>query len=220
MADAITFVLTSCGRFDLLDRTLSSFFANNTAAIARYLVIEDSGDEAVRDVAARFPHPIEVIVNVPRLGQIASIDKAYATVTTPYVFHCEDDWRFLRPGFIEESRIVLEGDPTISVVSCRRLDQRRTLAFVLDAPVVRCGAVTYRRDERGHPFWGGYTFNPGLRRMADYRRLGSFARWGHEHDASLFFKKAGMTVGYLAEPACETTGADRRLPKPDLRRDA
>jgi glycosyl transferase family 2 len=101
----ITFVLTSCGRFDLLEETLSSFFRQNTALMARYLVIEDSGDDSVWRVAARFPFDIEVIVNQPSLGQIASIDRAYGTVTTPYVFHCEDDWRFFRPGFVEDVRL-------------------------------------------------------------------------------------------------------------------
>jgi Glycosyl transferase family 2 len=209
----ITFVLTSCGRFDLLEETLSSFFARNTAPIARYVLIEDSGDDAVREVAARFPFPIEVIVNRPSLGQIESIDKAYATITTPYVFHCEDDWRFFRQGFVEESLALLQHDPSISVVSCRRLD-KRSLAEVLGAPVMTVRGVPHRKD---YPWrnraWGGYTFNPGLRRMSDYRMLGSFKRWGNEEDASLFFNRMGMVVAYLDDPACETTGRERRLPK-------
>jgi hypothetical protein len=210
----ITFVLTSCGRFDLLEETLSSFFAQNTAPIARYLLIEDSGHDDVRKVAASFPFPIELIINWPSLGQIASIDKAYATVTTPYVFHCEDDWRFFRPGFVEDSLALLQRDNSISVVCCRRLDQKKKLAKVLDSPVNEIGGVTYRKvDPWRNRFWHGYTFNPGLRRMSDYRMLGSFKQWGDEKDASLFFKRKKMVVAYLADPACETTGAERRLPK-------
>jgi lauroyl/myristoyl acyltransferase len=211
----ITFVLTSCGRFDLLEETLSTFFAQNTAPIGRYVLIEDSGDKAVRKVAARFPFPLEVIVNKGSLGQIASIDKAYATVTTPYVFHCEDDWRFFRPGFIEESLVLLQHDPAISVVCSRRLEnQRQSLVEVLDSPLLTNQGVAYRKaDPWRNRRWHGYTFNPGLRRMSDYRMIGSFKRWGNEGDASLFFKRKGMVVAYLADPACETTGAERRLPK-------
>jgi hypothetical protein len=210
----ITFVLTSCGRFDLLEETLSSFFAQNTAPIARYLLIEDSGDESVRKVAARFPFHIEVIVSRPSLGQIASIDKAYATVTTPYVFHCEDDWRFFRAGFVEESLSLLKHDPSISVVCCRRLAQNIFSQQVCDLPVNTIGGVDHRKaDPWLDRVWHGYTFNPGLRRMSDYRMLGSFKRWGDESDASLFFKRKRMVVAYLAAPACETTGAKRRLPK-------
>ena len=211
----VTFVLTSCGRFDLLEETLSSFFAHNTAPIARYLIIEDSGLYAVRKVTARFPFPIEVIVNRPSLGQFASIDKAYATVTTPYIFHCEDDWRFFRSGFIEDSLALLQLDRSISVVCSRRLEnQRKNLSCVLDAPVVTIRGIGYRKaDPWRNRLWHGYTFNPGLRRMSDYRMLGSFKRWGDESDASLFFKRKRMVVAFLATPACETTGAKRRLPK-------
>jgi hypothetical protein len=171
-------------------------------------------------VAERFPFPIEVIVNRPSLGQIASIDKAYATITTPYVFHCEDDWRFVRAGFVEDSLALLQLDPSIAVVCSRRQDQRKR-SRVLDAPLVTIGGVAHRRpDPWRDRFWHGYTFNPGLRRMSDYRMLGSFTRWGDESDASLFFKRKGMSVAYLAVPACETTGAKRRLPKQNPVRNA
>ena len=43
----ITFVLTSCRRFDLLERTLESFVATNDYPIQRYIIIEDSEDEGV-----------------------------------------------------------------------------------------------------------------------------------------------------------------------------
>lgn len=84
----ITFVLTSCGRFDLLAETLRTFVACNTAPIARWLVVEDSGREEVRDVVRGAGVPIELIVNDPPVGQMTSIDRAYATVDTPYIFHC------------------------------------------------------------------------------------------------------------------------------------
>jgi len=40
------FVLTSCARFDLLVETMLTLLEHNTAPIARYVVIEDAGDEA------------------------------------------------------------------------------------------------------------------------------------------------------------------------------
>ena len=44
----ITLVVTSCGRFDLLKRTLASFDLFNTADIREVFITEDSGDDAVR----------------------------------------------------------------------------------------------------------------------------------------------------------------------------
>jgi hypothetical protein len=213
--DAITFVITSCGRFDLLEQCLASFLAHNTAPIGRYLLVEDSGDHRVHDVAGKFDVPIEVIVNDPPLGHIAAIDRAYARVATPYIFHCEDDWRFFRSGFVEESLVLLKNDPAATAVICRRPGQTEGTSLVFETcPVQSIEHVRYRKP---HPWMVpqllGYSFNPGLRRLSDYRLLGSFARWGHETDASLYFKVRGRTIAILADPACETTGGDRRLPK-------
>jgi hypothetical protein len=59
--------------------------------------------------------------------------------------------------------------------------------------------------------WGGYTFNPGLRRTRDIRALGSFAALGHEGEASAWFKARGMRLAALEQPACETTGQLRHV---------
>ena len=51
-----------------------------------------------------------MIINEKRLGQMKSIDKAYSEVDTEYIFHCEDDWKFFKNGFIEKSMKLLEED--------------------------------------------------------------------------------------------------------------
>ena len=37
------------------------------------------------------------------VGQLAAIDMAYSLVETEYIFHSEDDWLYIKPGYIEES---------------------------------------------------------------------------------------------------------------------
>lgn len=216
----ITFVLTSCGRFDLLAETLRTFLACNTAPVARYVVVEDSGDASVRDVVAGLGVPVDVIVNEARRGQVASIDLAYRTVATPYIFHCEDDWRFFRSGFVEESRTVLEGDAAISLVNGRRFGQNASFdAEHGDAPLRRVGGVAVRVPSiHASEVWGGYGFNPGLRRLADYRRIGSFAGRGHEKHVSMWFKRQGMGTASLADPAYETIGQGRHVSDPTIPR--
>lgn len=214
----ITFVLTSCGRFDLLAETMRTFLSFNGAPIARYVVIEDSGDEAVRDVVAGLGVDVDVIVNATRLGQMASIDRAYGTVDTPYIFHCEDDWRFFRGGFVEDSLRVLDGDATISLVNGRRLGQNRYFdAMHGTAPLRNVNGVAVRVPPLdASEIWGGYGFNPGLRRLSDYRRIGSFADRGHEKHASMWFKRQGMGSVSLEEPAYETIGQGRHLRDPTV----
>ncbi len=210
---SITFVLTSCGRFDLLADTISSFLAFNTAPIARYVIVEDSGDAAVRDVLGFFGVKFELTLNDPPLGQMKSIDLAYAGVETPYIFHCEDDWRFFRSGFIEESLLLLERVERISAVICRREGQNPDHdKLVHSAGVRRTRDVEFRQPALdAHELWGGYSFNPGLRRLADYRRIGSFSACGHEFEASQWFKRNGMGIAILEHPACETTGHGRHV---------
>ena len=209
----ITFVLTSCGRFDLLAQTLQTFLASNTAAISRYVIVEDSGDRQISDVLASFDVRFELLINDPPRGQMASIDLAYSGVHTPYIFHCEDDWRFFRGGFVEESLQLLEQIATISTVKCRRPGQNDLHdQVVYSAGVSRLGDIEYRQPALdAHPIWGGYSLNPGLRRLSDWRALGSFAACGHEIDLSQWFKRNGMGIASLERPACETTGHGRHV---------
>jgi hypothetical protein len=214
--DAVSVVLTSCGRFDLLDRTLASFLRHNTHPIAQFLIAEDSGAEQVHGVLARHPFPFEVLVNDPPVGQIASIARAYARVTSPWVFHCEDDWPFTRPGFIEPSLGILKAHPEVSVVNvvCRGVLEQ------MDAALDRCPVL----DHRGTPFriippeadplWFGYSFNPGLRRTAELRGLGDLRAIGHECDLSRHFKARGMTMAVLDEGAALHLGEGRHVADP------
>jgi hypothetical protein len=218
--DAITFVITSCGRFDLLKRCLESFFKYNTAPISRYLLVEDSGNHHVHEVIAKFDVPIEVMVNDPPLGQMSAIDRAYGRVVTPYIFHCEDDWRFFRSGFIEDSLVLLKYNLSITAVIPRRPGQNLAIDRVFKhCPAQSISHVSYRKPGPWFdPEWLGYCFNPGLRRLSDYKSLGSFVRCGHEEDASVYFKMRGRTIAVLDNPACETLGMERRLPKQTVKR--
>ena len=44
MKEKVTFVLTSCGRVDLLDPTLESFFKKNSYRLEELFLVEDSVD--------------------------------------------------------------------------------------------------------------------------------------------------------------------------------
>ena len=211
----VTSVIVSAGRFDLLETTLDSFLQHNSAAIARYVLIEDSGGTEVLDLLEKYSVEFDVLINDPPIGAYASVDRAYESVTTPYIFHCEDDWRFFRSGFVEESKVLLDAFPRISTVMCRRPGQTAMSDLIYQGELQEHRGIAFRCAPRlVHPHWLGYSFNPGLRRTADYKKIGSFSRWGMEIDASIFFKRMGMTMAVLEEPACETTGYKRHVPDP------
>src|SRR5262245_61091896 len=114
----VTLVVTSCGRPDLLERTLESFFALNTYPLAQTIIIEDG---PANPPAFAVPG-LTYIANEVRIGQVNSIDRAYSCVRTPYVLHWEDDWETYRGGFIEPSIEILERYPEILQVALRAHD--------------------------------------------------------------------------------------------------
>jgi hypothetical protein len=123
-------VITSCGRFDLLYRTLDSFFKQNTYKhINQIIIIDDSGnaekafraiDSMVKELYSHFE--IRILINEVNIGQVKSIDLAYSYVQNPYIFHLEDDWEFYGHGFIEESMAILENYSWIITVWLRSHD--------------------------------------------------------------------------------------------------
>ena len=52
-----------------------------------------------------------------------SLENGVKFIKTPYVFHCEDDWEFYCPGFIELSMEILKKNEKISQVLLRSYDE-------------------------------------------------------------------------------------------------
>ena len=189
----VTAVVTSCDRHDLLSRTIRSFFAANTWPVERMIVVEDGAADAPAEVREPLADlPITWINTGARVGQVRAIDAAYALVGTPYIFHLEDDWQFARPGFIERSMTILEAEPLCLQVALRG-DPGPEAADMLGA-LHASGDTPWRRVARHRTVWNGFTFNPGLKRLRDYRLLGSYA----DHvEASL--GHGGMAEAQLSE---------------------
>ncbi len=221
-ATAYSVVLTSCARFDLLTPTLESFFAHVDEPPAAFILVEDSGDAAVRDALAPFRGALgrefTVLLNRPQLGQMRAIDRAYAEVATPYIFHCEDDWAFCRSGFIAESRAILEGRADVSMVGLRPREELNPLVRATPGETLEGdGRIAYfALDPRLHPEYFSYSFNPGLRRTKDARAIGPFAPLGHEADVSYAFKKAGFRIANLESPAVRHIGDARHVVDPTM----
>ena len=217
--------LTSCGRFDLLERTLRSLLPRLDGPLERIFIAEDSGDRQVLDVAERLggiAGTIEVLVNDPPLGHIGSVDRLYSRIETEWVFHCEDDWEFSGEGLIERSFAVLRESDRYSMVSLRRVSEHGIAVFGPEE--VTASGVGYHVAHGEIPWNGeaaGLNFNPGLRRMRDYRTVGPYAALGrHSSEAhvSRAYRDLGLRVTCLAEPAVRHIGEGRRVRDPFQRR--
>jgi len=208
----ISVVLTSCGRPDLLARTLDTFFAHNTCVLSDFIVMEDREDVSSLSGEERYRNRnIRWLCTGRRLGQMAAIDVAYRAVRTKYIFHCEDDWEFYAPGFIERSLSILERHPHILQVWLRALDD--TNRHPVTEQVFHAGDVPYRLLQPGFDSgewgtWHGFSFNPALRRRADVDLIGSFGNldpsrqkpsWEIERVASEFYVRRGFLAATLAD---------------------
>lgn len=164
----VTVVITSCGRPELFHKTLQSFLQFNTYNVAAIIIVEDSGIKGINDhLKEKYPL-VTWIENETNLGQIPSIEKAYALVKTPYVFHCEDDWVFYRRRFIEESIEVLESTENILQVWIRDRTDVNGHPIAPDNYYTKSGYHFKLMVTGFRGVWHGFSFNPGLRRMADY----------------------------------------------------
>jgi hypothetical protein len=109
---------------------------------------------------------------------MASIDTAYREVSTPFIFHCEDDWEFYASGFIEKSFRVMRSDPRILQVWLRGIADTNNHPLEDETLVVDSTEYRLLRTEHDSGEWGtwhGFSLNPGLRRRRDYVLLGSFS---------------------------------------------
>lgn len=202
----ITCVITSCGRLDLLRQTVDSL--RKYYDFKEWIIIEDGG----KDLSDFASENVTIITNIPKLGQIRSIDKGYRLVKTTYIFHCEDDWEFYRGGFIEESLSILENYPSILQVHLR--DQKDMNGH----PIVNL-KNTFDLVDTNYK-WRGFSFNPGLRRLADYtpysKIVGNPSKTSSPKDeqkiGEYYFEK-GYITAILKQPAVRHIGQNQSTHK-------
>jgi len=180
------------------------------------LAINDFGDAETNAVLQGRCPSARLVGPGRHLGHHPAVDALYSEVTTPYIWHGEDDWLFHRDGFLDQARNLLEADPRISAVCFRDLeDFPHTAADRARITRGEIDGVRFARLEALHPQWHGYTFNPHLARRSLWEEIGGFARFGKERHISRHLRARGMFVAFLEPGACSHIGEERGvLPAP------
>ncbi len=218
MIQPYTVAITSCGRFDLLEKTLKSLFPHLVGPVVEVLVIEDSGDRRVYEVLDGFAGwggDIKVIFNTARLGHICSLDRMYSQIKTEWVLACEDDWEFTSGGFVTASfEVLLEFD---SCSKCMLTGHDKTNLHAKNEIVTQSGRICYvGRNNRGSPYQG-YLFAPGLFRMRDYRIIGPYrdiSLKSSEGVVSATYFDLGYRLLYLKQRYARHIGSNRHVIDP------
>ena len=210
-----TLAVTSCGRHELLRRTLTSFAECSSHPPRETIIYEDGPAEKPDWLDSIFPRlgRVRWITGGERRGQAYAIDALYSEIKTEYIFWCEDDWQFTESNFLNPSKRILDAHPTISMVALRS-DWNHPLV----------------QDPRGfqiaEPYWGGVwggtCWNCGLRRLSDYRRYGSYGRYvgygthglGHEQTWSKKHLDDGFRIAALPQHCHHIGGGQSRAIEP------
>jgi Glycosyl transferase family 2 len=204
-----TLAITSCNRHDLLERTLRSFVECTSHPPSETIILEDGNADKPAFLDQIFPRlgKLKWLKNGERRGQSYSIDRLYSELRDEYIFWCEDDWEFTEGHFLQPSKKILDENKDISMVALRS-DWNHPLV----------------KDPRGfeiaEPYWGGVwggtCWNPGLRRLSDFKRFGSYGRHvgygqhglGHEKEWSKLHLDSGYRTACLPRH-CHHIGGER-----------
>lgn len=211
MYNDVTMVLTSCNRLDLLERTIQSIPKETLDKIPNKILIDDSADIqcfSSLEIENKSGYLLgwDLLLNEEKLGQAASIDRAYSKVKTEYVFHCEDDWNFSGGDFIDRSLPILE-----------KYDNVVQVTFRSDSPHPVCDDVyeegtisEFQVLIPGYNGWPGFTYNPNLFRFSAYDLVKPIAGKS-EKDVGIIYKEKELFTVSLTNKSVSHIGDGRHV---------
>jgi hypothetical protein len=207
----ISMCITACGRNDLMEQSLKSFYAVVDQEPQEVLIYEDSDGarpEFLNNEIWRCRN-VRWISGKTRMGQCWACARLIQEAKHDYVFWSEEDWLWhnqISP-FMRESKAILDAHCAVVQVSLRGPSGWH--------PLVKAGALTIAEPYwRG--CWGGWSWNPGLRRRETLVRilpqvLASVGLKGLEHEQKL--SKSLLDQGYriadLGRPIVTHIGGNR-----------
>lgn len=201
----VTLCLTMGKRPEELTKTLQKLLA--LQSFARVIAINDFRDEATNQAFLDVCPEGELICLDRQLGHHGAVDFMYSKVTTPYVFHCEDDWMFNESLDLDKAIDLLNALPKAAQVcfrdlqDCHLSDEEKLLAKKHSAI-----GVDYYRIDHLHAQWHGFTFNPSVFKLDLWRELGGFSSFKKERHISRKLRALGLHTVHMAPGPCVHIG--------------
>ena len=114
-AKAITVTMTTCKRLDLFTQTVNSFLfccEDLKDYITDWIVVDDNSSEEDRKfMQEKYPFITYILKTPDKKGHAISMNILLENITTPYIFHLEDDWRFfVQDRYISKCLTVLSAN--------------------------------------------------------------------------------------------------------------
>jgi GR25 family glycosyltransferase involved in LPS biosynthesis len=113
----ITYTITTCKRFDLFEKTINSFIncCVDIDLIDKWICVDDNSNEEDRNkMQEKYPFFTFYMKTHEEKGHSKSMNIIRELVTTPYMFHMEDDWLFfVKKNYISNCLEVLQNNKKI-----------------------------------------------------------------------------------------------------------
>ncbi len=177
--ESVTLAVQSCGRLDLLKRTLESLAKCALDYPIKETIVYEDGDskrpEWLNEYRTLGIGEIRWITGGKRVGQWMSCDRLLDEVKTEYILRLEDDFEFLagKPAFLARSMEILKQHPKIVQVSLRGSDTTS------GHPVIDDPSYPFQIQERcWREHWGGWSGNNHVARMKEWRMVRSYGAVG------------------------------------------
>lgn len=208
----VSLIITACNRPDLLERTLNSFYEHLDFHVSDIIVYEDSGIPGVNDKVKSTFRKVTFIEPEQRTGQIVAQDALWSAVKTPYVLTWEEDWETYKHGYFEKAIDILENEPKTLQVLFRHPSDNNGHPTLFGGIHHRYLATNYH--------WKGFSFSPSLKRLSDYRRIGSYGKhvkfqpvtpWLSEQKIGELYYRMGYRAAILKEGYVRHIGAMRHV---------
>lgn len=206
-SDITTFIL-SCDRLHLLDKTITSFL-NTSSYKTKMVIVDDSANsEIFEKLVNRYGHFCDIICFPENRGQWWALDFMVSFCYTDYIFYVEDDWEFLKSGYLEKSKEILEKYRTIGNVdiSRRTYEEYGYKSFVDTLIDNEFNYKTHWRISDQHLYWVGWQGSPNLKRRDDLILLGRIEKWHNEWNIDRRFHSLGFKSVFLKDRYVEHLG--------------
>jgi peptidoglycan/xylan/chitin deacetylase (PgdA/CDA1 family) len=212
-ASDVTLVILSCGRYDLLDATVRSFFRINKYPIKEVLIAEDSGDpealDQLKTIFTPYDQEVTFFIHTKNHGIGECKDILYSRVKTDFIMHLEDDWlcTSMSGDFIQRAKDILSANANILQVWLR--PPYDCNGHPLEDKILGSEHARFALLKTGYRGkWHGYSDNPNLRRKREYLLLasGGYSSLTREDSVASeaaigqFYFERGFRAAVLVEP--------------------
>lgn len=197
-SDTTTFVL-SCDRLDVLDKTLKSFLETRDY-ITKMVIVDDSARDGVFEtLVERYGEFSDVICFPKNRSQWWAMDFMVSYCDTDYIFYLEDDWELIKPGYLNQSKEILQKYRNIGTVdiSWRTFEWEGHDCYEKELIDNQFYWKKPWKISDYHLHWYGWVGSPNLKRRDDLILLGRVEKWHNEWNIDRRFLSLGFKAVFL-----------------------